>query len=221
MEGTIKAVITGDIIGSTRIVGDYKEALHKIGRDIKKHQDDTFIMDIYRGDSFQAISARPGLGLLSLLIIKAGLKRHSTTTGSKKTQWDARMSVGIGPLDHYPANNDLSEMTGEPFTISGRGLDSMKEKGRHIKAKTGIEDFDQDLEAIMPMIELITDRWSTSQADVVYHALLQPGLTQTEIGKTLGKTQKAVSKSLIISNIEAVEPFLKRFSEKVQWIYKK
>ncbi|TRX60145.1 hypothetical protein FNH22_08840 [Fulvivirga sp. M361] len=221
MKGITGAVITGDIIGSTRIPGGYKDVLHKIGDDIKQHQDDRFIIDIYRGDSFQCISNRPGKGLLILLLIKAGLKRHSSKIRSEELQWDARMSLGIGFLEEYPHTNDLTELTGGPFTRSGRSLDQMKEKGRLIQVTTGEEQLDAEIASVLPMIEVITDKWSTAQADAVYPLLLFNTITQDAIGKRIGKSQRAVSKRLDVSKIEAIKPYLKRFEEQIKWTFRK
>ena len=217
----IRAVITGDIVGSTKIAGDYKEVLHRIDYDIKEYHNDRFIMDIYRGDSFQCISNKPEKGLLLLLLIKAGLKRQSTKTGSKETQWDARMSLGIGELAEYPQSDNLREATGDPFTKSGRSLDQMKEKGRLLQVITGVESLDEEVSAVLPMIEVITDKWSTAQADAVYQLLLYSNITQKEIAHRIGKSQRAISKRLEVSRIEAVKPYLKRFEKQITWRFSK
>ncbi|KYG72821.1 hypothetical protein [Roseivirga echinicomitans] len=218
MNNKIKAVITGDIVGSTLITADFKKVLHQIGDDIQQHQDEHFILDIYRGDSFQSISRQANKALLVLLIIKAGLKRYSNKKGSKEVQWDARMSLGIGVLEDYPNGNNLSESSGEPFTISGRAFDKMKEKGTLIQIKTNDESINAELEAVVPLIEVITDRWTTAQADAVYRSLLLTEATQEEIGKILGKSQRVISKRLNLSKIDAIKPYLKRFEKQLKWM---
>ncbi|MCP4459349.1 MAG: hypothetical protein GY816_15210 [Cytophagales bacterium] len=219
MNSKIRAVITGDIVGSTKIAGDYQEVLHQIDNDIKQYKDDSFILDIYRGDSFQSISNKPAKGLLILLILKAGMKRYSSKKGSKEMQWDARMSLGIGFLEEYPESNNLRELSGDPFTKSGRNLDQMKEKGRLIHVSTGDEKLDDEIFSVTPLIEAVTNRWSTAQADAIYQLLLK-NLTQYEIGKELGgKSQRAIGKRLEASNVDSIKPYLSRFEKQIAWTF--
>ncbi|MGW8123202.1 hypothetical protein ACV07N_11135 [Roseivirga echinicomitans] len=218
----VTAVITGDIIRSTDIEGDYREVLHRIANDIRDQIDQHFLIDVYRGDSFQAISKKPEQGLLMLLLIKAGLKRQQTEKNKQTIQWDARMSMGIGKLAYYPEYNQLRELSGEPFTRSGRSLDSMKEKNKEITIVTGEEQQDNELKAVLPMVEAIVAKWTTAQASAVYLNLLYQGITQKEIGDRIGKTQVAVSKSLDISRIDALIPYIKRFETQTQqWTHQK
>ena len=217
----VTAVITGDIIRSTDIEGDYREVLHRIANDIRDQIDQQFLIDVYRGDSFQAISKKPEQGLLMLLLIKAGLKREQTEKNKQTIQWDARMSMGIGKLTNYPEYNNLSELSGEPFTRSGRSLDSMKEKNKEITIVTGEEKQDNELKAVLPMVEAIVTKWTTAQASAVYLFLLYKDITQKEIGDRLGKTQVAVSKSLDISRIDALIPYIRRFETQIQWTHQK
>ncbi|WP_339607592.1 SatD family protein [uncultured Roseivirga sp.] len=218
----VTAVITGDIIRSTDIEGDYREVLHRIANDIRDQVDQQFLIDVYRGDSFQAISKKPEQGLLMLLLIKAGLKREQTEKNKQTIQWDARMSMGIGELTNYPEYNNLSELSGEPFTRSGRSLDSMKEKNKEITIVTGEEQQDNELKAVLPMVEAIVTKWTTAQASAVYLFLLYKDITQKEIGDRLGKTQVAVSKSLDISRIDALIPYIRRFETQTQqWTHQK
>lgn len=218
---SIRAVITGDIVDSTGIIGSYKETLRQIAEDIRQFQDDRFIMDIYRGDGFQTISDKPEKGLLLLLIIKAGLNRHSSKEGSKGYRWDARMSLGVGRLEQYPTNNEIGELSGEPFTKSGRALDQMKDKGQLITVTTGTEDMDNELSSVCPLIEAITNRWTNAQADAIYLSLLHGTITQQEIGKELGKSQRAIGKRLEAGDIEAIKTYLKRFEKSIQWNFNK
>lgn len=210
MKEGIRAVITGDIVGSTRIVGDYREVLHQIGSEIQEFQDDRFIIDIYRGDSFQTISNRPEKSFLILLIIKAGIKRYSTKQGNQETQWDARMSLGIGPLKEYPTSKELRELSGDPFTKSGRSLDQMKEKGKLIKITTGDEYIDDELDATCPLIDVIINRWNTTQAEAVYYYLLR-NFTQRELGEMFEITQRGAGKRLESSNIDTILGYEGRF----------
>lgn len=210
----VTAVITGDIINSTEIVGDYKGVLHRIGDDIKDHIDHDFLIDVYRGDSFQTISKKPEKGLLILLLIKSGLKTYSNKKGNENIQWDARMSLGIGRLERYPPSMNLKEFTGEPFVNSGRAFDKIKDSDQEIAITTGIERLDEEINAVLPMIEVITQRWTTAQSETIYQLLLEPK-TQDKIGEKFGLSQRAIGKRLEASKIESLRPYISRFDRQI------
>ncbi|MEP0366066.1 MAG: SatD family protein [Cyclobacteriaceae bacterium] len=215
---TISSVITGDIIGSTHIKGDFKGVLHQIAEDIRQYVDDRFMIDIYRGDSFQTISNKPEQAFQILIMMKAGLRQHSSKQGKTDVQWDARMSLGIGAMEAYPQSAGLSELSGEPFTRSGRALDKVKEKGSLLHITTGDATLDTAFEATCPLIEVITNRWNTTQAQAVYHSLLR-NFTQQQLGELFKITQRAAGKRLDSSNLEAIRGYDRYFQQliKAKW----
>ena len=97
----------------------------------------------------------------------------------------------------------------------------MKDKGQLITVTTGVEQMDDELSAVCPLIEAITDRWTSTQADAIYLSLLHGTITQQELGKELGKSQRAIGKSLEAGDIEAIKTYLKRFEKSIQWNFKK
>ena len=97
----------------------------------------------------------------------------------------------------------------------------MKEKNKEIAIITGEEQQDKELMAVLPMLEAIVAKWTTAQASAVYLFLLYKYITQKEIGDKLGKTQVAVSKSLDISRIDALIPYIKRFETQIQWTHQR
>ncbi|MEO9474528.1 MAG: SatD family protein [Cyclobacteriaceae bacterium] len=211
----VSSVITGDIVGSSQIRGDYKGVLHQIGEDIRQYVDDRFMIDIYRGDSFQTISKKPEQAFQILIMIKAGLRQYSSKQAGTDLQWDARMSLGIGVLDAYPQSADLSEFSGEPFTRSGRALDKVKEKGSLLHITTGDATLDAAFEATCPLIEVITNRWNTTQAQAVYHSLLR-NFTQQQLGALFKITQRAAGKRLDSSNLEAIRGYDRHFQQLIK-----
>lgn len=200
---TTKAVITGDIIASTKTQLNYKEVIEDIANDIKKY-DPAFKLDIYRGDTIQILINDAKDGLFILLVVKAGLRRYNRDKKmiSFKTQLDARLSLGIGTVDDSHTN-DLGSMNGEAFTHSGRTLDGMKSEGAFVKITTGNQELDQEFAAVTPLIDAITQRWSSQQAEAIYIYLLHSA-TQAEIGKALNISQRGAGKRLEGSNIDNI-----------------
>ncbi len=88
-----------------------------------------------------------------------------------------------------------------------------------MQVTTGNDLLDDELHALLPLIEVITDKWSTAQADAVYQSLLYSNITQYEIGKRIGKSQRAIGKRLEVSKIEAIRPYLKRFEKQIAWTF--
>jgi hypothetical protein len=216
MDKKIYAVITGDIVNSSGISGLYANELNKITNDIKKYQQQNFILEIYRGDSFQALVTDPTKAILISILIRTGLRRNSRGK-SIENIWDARISIGIGPI----RNSEMTEsikigtLDGEAFVRSGKNLDKMKKEGSLLKINTGDSQLDQEFSAICPLVDAIISRWSIAQAEAVYLYLLR-NLTQKEIGNLLNTSQRAISKRLEVSNIEKLKPFFTRFIEIIQ-----
>jgi predicted DNA-binding protein (UPF0251 family) len=211
------AVITGDIINSARIQGDYTKILQAVSEDILKYQNAELVFDTYRGDSFQALIPEPQQAMLLSLIFRAGLRRNSNDQ-KLESIWDARISVGIGKVKNQSINKEskIGALDGEAFVLSGRILDAMKKENNAFKITTPNKELNKAFTAICPLIDAITQRWTTAQAEAVYIYLLR-NLTQKEIGKMLNISQKAISKRLVTSNIEKIKPFLSHFNELIQW----
>jgi len=215
-KGNIHAIITGDLISSSAINRDFHQTLQSIPDDIKKNYDG-FLFDVFRGDSFQALVKEPEDALLLGVIFRAGLRRYSRSS-SVNDAWDARISIGIGPIE-INRKGKLGEMTGKAFVRSGQSLDNMKRAGSRLKITTGDEQSDKEFAAICPLADTIMNRWTTSQSEAIYLYLLEKK-TQSEIGKTLNTTQRAISKRLESANLQSLTHFFKRYREVIKWKFK-
>ena len=118
----IKAVITGDIVRSELIALDKRDLLIQVLHQIVENLQDKspMRMELFRGDSFQIVVDSPEMSLKIASMMRAGLK--SNTPKGSKTEWDARISIGIGTIDYR--GNSIVTSDGEAFKLSGRGLDS-------------------------------------------------------------------------------------------------
>lgn len=209
------AVITGDVVDSTKTERDYRIILEGIAKDIQRHHDPTFRLEMYRGDSFQALIQNYSKGLFILLLIKAGLRSHSNKQDSRSIEnvLDARMSLGIGDVaKHGTAKISLGELDGQAFVRSGRALDNMKGEGLRLSITTGNTTLDDEFRATCPLIDALANRWNIKQAAAIYHYFLT-NATQEELGEKLNISQRGAGKRLETSNIGPIEMYNKRFNQ--------
>lgn len=211
---TFYAVITGDLIRSSEINRDYHLVLHAIAEDIKKHYDENFIFEIYRGDSFQAMLRNPADALKLGVIIRAGLRRYSRSS-SVNDAWDARIGIGIGRVD-FEDYTRLGEMTGEGFTRSGQSLDDIMNTESRLRILTGDEQTDREFMASCALADTIISRWTTGQAAAIYIELVK-NKTQAEIGEELNVSQRAISKRLETADLDSLILFFNRYKELIEW----
>lgn len=199
IENKIYAVVTGDIVGSSKlnmngqpnVSSVIQSAAARISAQYQSsvHGD----IDIFRGDSWQMVIAKPeyslriGLLLRSLLLSTPGFK-----------QLDTRFSIGFGSIDYLPENN-ISTGNGEAFLLSGTGLERCKKPIRMcLNFPQGFRSSTtRALNIIIRLIDLHVQHWTNKQAEAASGVLI--GLTQREIANNWVKepvTQQAISQHL-------------------------
>ena len=99
----IKGVITGDLVNSTNIAAEWRQAvvgaLYKCAADFSPLT--PINIEMYRGDSFQVVVGNPEYALTVAVAFRAKLR---ASTPEKKEMWDARVSVGIGDVSFESDN---------------------------------------------------------------------------------------------------------------------
>ena len=205
MSSSIHSVLTGDITSSSKtdriaLLKDLKEILNQIA-DFQQEEGIKSNFELYRGDSFQGIIAKPEEALKYALLIRAHLKKAKGTTDR-----DARIAIGIGTIN-YPASV-VAEADGEAFRSSGPLLDTMK-NGARIKLHTPWMAVNEEMEVAFVLADTIIKRWSIPQAEVI--AQILRNATQVEIAEKLGISQSAVNQRLKAAHWEAIEKLLERF----------
>lgn len=207
----VYSVITGDIINSSKLGDARRKALLK---DMKQLFDELVStdgglkIDIYRGDSFQAIQPDAELALLTTLKIKAGLKRSNIV----KTGIDARIAIGIGEISLF--SDKIQESDGEAFRNSGLPLDKLKSTEHTLILKTPWEDVNEEMEVHCSSLDAITSRWTSPMAEVVYELL--NGAKQVQIAAKLGIKQPSVNQRVKLSNWVAIEKVIQRFEKVIK-----
>ncbi|MEN8254090.1 MAG: hypothetical protein ABFR33_01340 [Verrucomicrobiota bacterium] len=119
----MQAVLTGDVVGSSGLSPeDHRKVVH-----IVKSAADVFpdavvgSVDVYSGDSWQMLLSDCSMSLRIALYLRASLKRE------KAFSVDSRVSIAWGEADMKQVNMErISESTGDLFTVSGRGLKTLK-----------------------------------------------------------------------------------------------
>lgn len=168
-------------------------------------------ISIFRGDSFQSIVKKPEFALHSMILIRCFIKKKYKNK-KIKNNLDARISLGIGTIDHYNENNKkrkATEWTGAAFNLSGKALDSLKSKKTKINIVTPWSEVNEEMFVFSKMLDYLISRWSNEQ--IVAIIGLIGGKSQTDLAKELDITQPAVRKRLITAGSEVIQAILKRY----------
>ena len=219
----IHAIITGDVIQSTRMNVEYRDWLFKQIASALKQWDKDFGMrsETFRGDSFQSLVKKPSdalkLALLQKTYIRSlnpsdiyefGKKNTANRKGILLPTWifDARIAIGIGNVDLLA--NRLAGSGGEAFQLSGHLLDKIKNKKQSLAISTN-DQFKEELETEFILLDALISKTTALQCEVINRKLL--GYTEIEIAKKLDIMQSAVNQRSNSGNWNAIESMIKRF----------
>ncbi len=190
--GNIHAVLTGDLVKSSRLTCDQsREAMDELKSAAAAfnaaypgaiHKE----MDTFRHDSWQLLLNNPVFAFRAALFFRCVLKMKS----SAGIKFDTRISIGIGPVD-FVAENRVSDSRGPAFTLSGRGLDGMK--NAHLAFDGSFADADDWYDVslgVVPLLDCVVTDWTPVESGAVSAALL--GKTQLETADYLRAKQDSV-----------------------------
>jgi hypothetical protein len=199
----IGAVLTGDIVNSTKLLLEQEEVLFKrLRQDVLK----TYPHEIYRGDSFQAFIARPGEALSAALACR-GLAIQFAETA--EMDFDMRLSIGIGKVA-LPVT-DLGMAKGDAFLLSGRQFDTLKEKGRRLIIGCGDRKVDIGFEIMSDYLDSILRKMSSKQAEVIVELL--KGTAQQQLSVSLNKSKSTISQLAADGGWSEIERLLHQFND--------
>lgn len=207
----VYAVLTGDLIDSTRLDTASREEARKLvlsSIDALNEWDSKKVVrgrpEIFRGDQWQTLLSQPKFAFRAALYLRAKL----IATGC-----DTRISIAIGAVDRI-SRTSISRSDGDAFVRSGHGLDEMKTDSElAISLPDSMQDSDRWLSAIAELSGAILGGWKKGQAEVVSVAIDPQDLNQTEIGKQLKTTQQLVSKALKAARWDALEVAIQSFED--------
>lgn len=214
MSGKKYAVITGDIVNSTKLNLDEREMLLNflkvIFSEIEKNDGKIENLEksytITRGDSFQIIIQDYQMSLKYSLLIRSGLRKLFHKDVSELC--DARISIGIGRVEYW--GETISECDGDVFRFSGRNLDQTKNK-RRLLIKLYDENLTGEIDVNLTLLDSIIIDWSYSMAQMVYEKLLEP--KQSNIAEKFRISASAISRRLNSAHWDSIDILLKRFEK--------
>jgi hypothetical protein len=198
---TVKAVLTGDIVNSTKLglAKDKKltNALLEIFEGYK--------MEFYRGDSFQAYVKDPRHALRLALLSRTAAIRLFKDEG--RVIADIRTSIGIGKV--VSPVKVLKTAKGEAFLLSGRQFDSMTKMNRRLAITSNNALANEGLQVIADYLDQIFFTMTGKQAEVVFEML--KGKTQKEVAGKIKRTKSTVHQRTLSARWPEIESLLQRY----------
>ena len=195
----LHAVVTGDIIGSSRLSRSKREKLFKVMTAGSKevcqvfHQDVPLEIDIFRGDSWQLLVTRPRTALDAALFFRAFIK-----AGMAPERVDTRLAIATGTIELAPEER-VSQGDGEAYKLSGRALEMLRgHENMTFDFPPEIEsDLTRAVQAVVTLSDVIVTRWTPRQAEAVKG--MMKGLNQGKIAA--GWPQGAVSQQAVAQHL--------------------
>lgn len=205
MSNRIYAVLTGDLVKSSKLTSDEsQEAVQWLRDAVKKFeslhpQSISGELDTFRHDSWQMLMTQPVLSLRAAIYFRTALKLHS----DKKAKYDTRISIGVGEVQAI-AEARVSDSRGPAFTISGKNLDTMDRNRLVCEAQDkGSTGFAVMGRVAVPLLDCVVSDWTSTEAHAVHGTL--EGLTQENIAQLLppnSRTGKAVTRQAVSDSLE-------------------
>jgi hypothetical protein len=201
----IYAVLTGDIVGSSKLAKARRQALPERLKQAGRETQKAFAaavplpIDVFRGDSWQLLVTDPVHSLRIALYFRA-LVRADAERGRGL---DTRISLGLGGVDFIPRKN-VSEGDGEAYRLSGRALEGLPGGLALVLAAPSLLA-QETWPALIGLIDALAKGWTGPQARAVAGALR--GKTQAAIAAIFPVriSQQAVTRHLAKAHWLALE----------------
>jgi hypothetical protein len=213
------AVITGDIVGSSRLSRDEfrkaQGAIVRAGRELELHFPGKmpFPIELSRGDSWQIFLPDPVDALRMALFVRAFILAEAERV-------DTRVAIGVGAVDKMPEKS-VGDGRGDAFRLSGDLVE--KKRGGRIRIAIGgppeVARENRALSTMVTVLDEVVSRWTSAQATAVQGALL--GRTQEEIatqwpGKAI--TQQAAGQHLARAGWDGTQEVIDYYEDVMrQW----
>jgi hypothetical protein len=189
------AVLTGDIVKSTTLSRDARDALFAGLRAgaaaVEAVQEEPALFERFSGDSWQMLT-KPRFALRASLLMRAFIRQENKA-------FETRISVGLGAVEPLSPEG-LGASDGPAFQASGRGLQGLK-GAQHFAINT------PDL-TVFILSDEISTRWTQAQARVLAYALMLPRPTQQSVAGKVGISQQSVRNHLSAAGEPALQAAL-------------
>jgi len=212
-----KAVLTGSVIGAD-LMSDKKTFLaiiKNIFDEIERNIVGEKIFEIIQGNSFQAVFDQPEDAIIAGITIRAGLRSktmvpslpslHKQYMVPTDKLWDAKISIGVGPVEYVTSNPN--ESFGDAFDFSREGLEKLKPLKYKMCIKSESYNLNETFIVLNKLADAIINRWTNLSSEIVYRYLMY-NETQQKMAAVLGISQPAVHKRLALANIDAIKAYI-------------
>jgi hypothetical protein len=194
----MQAVLTGDIVNSTKLSLVKEKALVKLLQQVLK----PYKYEFYRGDSFQVLIKEAGSSLRIALLCRAAA--IGITENNKA---DVKVSIGLGEVEDRIKT--LGSAKGEAFIISGRAFDELEKMNSRLMISTANTMTNLSLQIIADYINSIYSKMTSKQAKVIFE-LLKGGLQQ-DVVKRLKKSKSTISQHASSGRWPEIEKILNQY----------
>lgn len=209
MRDGFSAVVTGDVNASRKLNRFQLPKLEEVLQQCYEKMASAFSpakvrgFSVFRGDSWQFAAMNPEQVLRCVLYFKAILIHESALMLDRKIHTSA--AIGFGSIDFLPDDQNSSG-GGDAYVLSGERVDEIRRRIPGMGV-AGLENLNANVDVTIGLIDVLTRRWTASQALAVSMALC--GLNQHEIAERWYPrkiTQQAVQKHLQGAGYPAIEP---------------
>ncbi len=199
---SIIAVLTGDLINSTRVK---RSALfHAHLKNILKEMEKRYnaISETYRGDGFQITIPHAADAFEAVIFLRAGLISHSP---EKAERWDSRIASAFGDDKIRP-----EDMHAKVYISSGRALDGLTQGNLTVAGEQKIFTLGADL--CTAFIDDLINSWTPKEAEAMYE-YLQDRESHQVIAERLGKKRPTLTLTLQRARYQLVERYIQDMKE--------
>jgi hypothetical protein len=190
MPSTLHAVLTGDIVRSTRSgappMSQVRASLEASCATARSAWGCVIgELEVFRGDSWQMLLSAPDRALDVAFLLRAGLRADC--------DMDTRAAIGIGTVSELDEAR-ISRSTGEAFLASGRLLDDMRAHRLALAPSPATQAHFPWIGVALALADRLIAGWTQRQAELVRLALLTPDATQAQLGALISPpvTQQSV-----------------------------
>jgi len=204
----IRAVLTGDIVNSTRIGKvNERKLLKSLQQVLAAH-----LFEFYRGDSLQVFIKEPKQALqIALLCRTAGM---SITQNDMVASSDVRLSIGIGQVN--TSVKALGNAKGEAFVLSGRAFDEIMHTDTRLVISTANSLANTGLQVIADYINAIFKVMTSKQAAVIFELL--KGESQQQVAVKMKKSKSTINQRVSAGRWPEIEKLLQQYENIINQI---
>ena len=206
------AVLTADVVGSTRYGSVDRQTLHTLLLDSFKAAEDGFpgawatglSLRVTAGDEFQGVIASLSVAFQILVFLRSRLALSVLPSTPQ-----LRAGIGVGPVT-VSGGGSSWEQDGPAFVRSRRALESLGASPREWRRTViGTADRHRDdaLAAVLGLCDHLQQRWTRQQWEAVHHTI--GGAKTEEIGRRLGIARQNVTKRLRAAGWPAFDAAMK------------